>query len=237
MQDYVSYLVTRWIHLQYINKEKKTRQTRWTPLCGATVVRYGQYLRMRVPGDSPMPICGAFPVSNKLYFAELLRQVRTCPVAWYCPHHTAKVPSSWSSLSGWEWYCYQVDNETSSVQVTLLFNDIFRWRMISAGRPPTRTFRVQTLLRSISSKIHFCLQNFPSRSLIAVMFHVKINIFLVYEVVYLMPVRQSELRIPTRYDTFLFPENVETSSGSHPAPISTDIGGSVPGNKATGAWS
>ena len=107
--------------------------------------------------------------------------------------------------------------------------------MIFAGRPPTRTFRVQKELRSILNKINFCLQNLPSRSLIVVMFHAKRNIFLAFEVVYLMPVRQSELRIPTWHDIFLFPKRVETSSGSHLAPISKDIGGSVPGYKATGA--
>ena len=120
------------------------------------------------------------------------------------------------------------------MQVTLLFNDISKLRMIFAGRLPRRTFRVQNVLRSILNEIHFCLQNLPSRSLIVVMFHVKRNIFLAFEAVYLMPVRQSELRIPTRHHIFLFPKRVETSSGSHPAPISTDIGDSVRGNKATG---
>jgi hypothetical protein len=219
MQGYVSHLVLRWIHFQYINKEKKTSQPRWTPLGGATVVRYGQYLRMRGRRGSPMPIYGAFPVSDKLYFSEFLRQVRTCLVAWFCPHHTANVPSILSNLWGREWYCYQVDKETSSVQDILLFNDVFKLRMILAGRPPTPAFRVQTVLRSIFNKIHFCLQNLPSRSIIVVMDQFNRDSFLVFEVMNLMPVRRSELRIPARHDIFLFPQKRRDQLWISPSPL------------------
>jgi hypothetical protein len=69
------------------------------------------------------------------------------------------------------------------VPVILLFNDISKLRMILAGRTPTPTFRVQTVLRNILHKIRFCLQNLPSRSIIVVMVQFKRNVFLLSEVV------------------------------------------------------
>ena len=69
------------------------------------------------------------------------------------------------------------------MQVILLFNDIFKLRIILAGRPLTPCFRVQTVLRSILNKIHFCLQNLPSRSIIVVMVQLKSKVFLISEVV------------------------------------------------------
>jgi hypothetical protein len=68
------------------------------------------------------------------------------------------------------------------VQFILLFNDILKLRMIFVGRPPTPGFRVQTVLRCILNKIHFCLQNLPSHSIIAVIVQFKCNVFLLSEV-------------------------------------------------------